>query len=185
MFQSTIVPHYLNWHSNLIQTERDCWISPSITLPLPNPNQPSITQSLYKPSRMCRMCRMKCRVVKFDFQCRRYYHDYCRDSSYSKPNLICFFNPVLHSTAGFGGFDTWSETIQATAAANCPIVVTSYTALDCPLDLVRFQKEAKRPLQIMAEPQLNPYGSKRPDRNFITDDVAPLIFKNYHYCVLK
>uniref|UniRef100_A0A023EEE9 Putative cpij004235 conserved protein n=1 Tax=Aedes albopictus TaxID=7160 RepID=A0A023EEE9_AEDAL len=134
---------------------------------------------------MCRMCRMKCRVVKFDFQCRRYYHDYCRDSSYSKPNLICFFNPVLHSTAGFGGFDTWSETIQATAAANCPIVVTSYTALDCPLDLVRFQKEAKRPLQIMAEPQFNPYGSKRPDRNFITDDVAPLIFKNYHYCVLK
>lgn len=134
---------------------------------------------------MCRTCRQKCRAVKFDFQCRRYYHDYQRDTCYSKPNLICFFNTVLHSTAGFAGFDTWPDTIQAAAQASCPIVSTAYTELDCPLDLLRFQKEAKRPLQIVTPPQLNPFGSKRPDRNFISDDVVPMIFKNYHYFVLK
>lgn len=134
---------------------------------------------------MCRTCRLKCRVVKFDFQCRRFYHDYRRDSCYTRPDLICFFNPILNSVHGYAGHDTWPETLQAAASANCPIVVTSYTELDCPLDLIRLQKEARRPLQIVQPPRLNPYGSCRPDRNFISDEVTPLIFKNYHYFVVQ
>lgn len=134
---------------------------------------------------MCRTCRLKCRVVKFDFQCKRFYHDYRRDSCYTRPDLICFFNPILNSVHGYAGHDTWPDTLQAAASANCPIVVTSYTELDCLLDLIRLQKEARRPLQIVQQPRLNPYGSCRPDRNFISDEVTPLIFKNYHYFVVQ
>ncbi|KAL1398746.1 hypothetical protein pipiens_008716 [Culex pipiens pipiens] len=136
--------------------------------------------------KMCRTCRLKCRVVKFDFQCRRFYHEYCRDAScYSRPDLICFFNPIMHSPYGYAGHDTWPDTLLAAATANCPIVVTAYTELDCPLDLIRLQKEARRPLRIVQQPRLNPYGSCRPDRNFISDEVTPLIFKNYHYFVVQ
>lgn len=135
--------------------------------------------------RMCRTCRLKCRVVKFDFQCKRFYHDYQQDTCFIHPDLICFFNPILNSTCSYLGFDSWPFTIQAATGLECPIVVTSYTELDCPLDLIRLQKEARRPLQVVVPPKLNPYASQRPDRNFISEEIVPLIFKNYHYFVVK
>lgn len=37
--------------------------------------------------RMCRTCRQHCRIVKFDFQCAKFYHDYAKSTAYSKPDL--------------------------------------------------------------------------------------------------
>lgn len=37
--------------------------------------------------RMCRTCRQNCRIVKFDFQCAKLYHDYVNSSSFKKPDL--------------------------------------------------------------------------------------------------
>lgn len=37
--------------------------------------------------RMCRTCRQHCRIVKFDFQCAKLYHDYAKSTAYSKPDL--------------------------------------------------------------------------------------------------
>lgn len=36
---------------------------------------------------MCRTCRQNCRIVKFDFQCAKLYHDYVKSTAYSKPDL--------------------------------------------------------------------------------------------------
>uniref|UniRef100_A0A182M9V1 MYND-type domain-containing protein n=1 Tax=Anopheles culicifacies TaxID=139723 RepID=A0A182M9V1_9DIPT len=135
--------------------------------------------------RMCRTCRLKCRVVAFDFQCRTMYHDYRHSSRYQRPNLICFFNPGLHRTTGFAGLDSWPATICAATEAGCPMLVTAYTELESPLDLERLQRESTRTLQIVQSPTVNPFASKRPDRNFISDDTAPMIFKNYYYFVVK
>uniref|UniRef100_A0A182Q307 MYND-type domain-containing protein n=1 Tax=Anopheles farauti TaxID=69004 RepID=A0A182Q307_9DIPT len=135
--------------------------------------------------RMCRTCRMKCRVVAFDFQCRTMYHDYRHSSRYQRPNLICFFNPGLHRTTGYAGLDSWPTTIRAATEAGCPMVVTAYTELESPLDLDRLQRESTRTLQIVQAPSVNPFGSKRPDRNFISDETAPMIFKNYYYFVVQ
>uniref|UniRef100_A0A8W7PHE9 MYND-type domain-containing protein n=1 Tax=Anopheles coluzzii TaxID=1518534 RepID=A0A8W7PHE9_ANOCL len=135
--------------------------------------------------RMCRTCRLKCRVVAFDFQCRTMYHDYRHSSRYQRPNLICFFNPGLHRTTGFAGQDSWPVTIRAATEAGCPMLVTAYTELESPLDLDRLQRESTRALQVVQPPTVNPYGSKRPDRNFISDDTAPMIFKNYYYFIVK
>ncbi|XP_049539497.1 uncharacterized protein LOC125953767 [Anopheles darlingi] len=134
---------------------------------------------------MCRTCRLKCRVVAFDFQSRTMYHDYRRSSSYQRPNLICFFNPGLHRTTGYAGIDTWPETIRAATEPGCPILVTAYTELESPLDLDRLQRESVRPLKIVQEPAVNPFGSKRPDRNFISDETAPMIFKNYYHFIVQ
>lgn len=65
------------------------------------------------------------------------------------------------------------------------MLVTAYTELESPLDLERLQRESTRALQVVQPPTVNPYGSKRPDRNFISDDTAPMIFKNYYYFIVK
>ncbi|XP_052861405.1 uncharacterized protein LOC128268377 [Anopheles cruzii] len=136
--------------------------------------------------RMCRTCRLKCRVVAFDFQSRMMYHEYrSSPQRYRAPDLICFFNPGLHRTTGYAGVDSWPRTIRDATGAGCPIVVTSYTELESPLDLQRLVQESVRPLQIIQGPTVNPYGSKRPDRNFISDETAPMIFKNYYYFLVQ
>ncbi|KFB37740.1 hypothetical protein ZHAS_00005053 [Anopheles sinensis] len=135
--------------------------------------------------RMCRTCRTKCRVVAFDFQCRTMYHDYRHSSRYQRPDLICFFNPGLHRFTGYAGLDSWPQTIRTASDAGCPMLVTAYTELESPLDLERLQRESSRALKVIRPPSVNPFGSKRPDRNFISDETAPMIFKNYFYFVVQ
>lgn len=159
---------------------------------------------------MCRDCRQSCRNVRFDFQCRTFYHDYAKSSAFTKPDLskfltdilpstsskistsfsVCYFNPGLYRMTGFSGMDTWPETVESSLKLNCPIVVTSYTEFESPLDFAqieRFSKSAGRnkPLEIIQPSAVNPFASQRPERNFISDDVAPMIFKNYYYFVVQ
>lgn len=68
---------------------------------------------------------------------------------------------------------------------NCPILVTSYTELESPRDLERLQLEADRSLEIVQPPQVNSFSSQRPERNFISDEIAPMIFKNYYVFIVK
>lgn len=89
---------------------------------------------------------------------------------------------------GFSGMDTWPETIESSLKLNCPIVVTSYTEVESPLDFAQIQRFAscrEKPLEVVQPPAVNPFASQRPERNFISDDVAPMIFKNYYYFVVK
>lgn len=156
---------------------------------------------------MCRTCRQNCRAVKFDFQCGQLYHNYATSSAFVKPDLskslrtrnkdqhnnrsvflfpVCFFNPGLYRSTGFNGDDTWPETIRSAAAQRVPIVVTSYTEVEAPRDLERLQREAaKCELSLVLAPHVNPFASQRPERNFISDEVAPMIFKNYYCFVCK
>lgn len=133
---------------------------------------------------MCRTCRQSCRAVKFDFQCKKFYHDYCGSSNFTKPDLLCFYNPGLHRSTGYNGFDSWPKTIKSATSQGVPIAVTAYTELEAPLDLDRIRKESTHDLTIVQEPTINPYASQRPERNFISDEIAPMIFKNYYYFVV-
>lgn len=99
---------------------------------------------------------------------------------------VCFFNPGLYRATGFNGTDTWPETIRSAAAQGVPIIVTSYTEVESPRDLERLQREAvKSELALVLAPHVNPFASQRPERNFISDEVAPMIFKNYYCFVCK
>lgn len=90
---------------------------------------------------------------------------------------------------GYSGQDTWPETIQSSLRFDCPVVVTSYTEFESPLDMAQIQKVANdmlgRTLDVLQAPSVNPFASQRPERNFISDDVAPMIFKNYYHFVVK
>lgn len=98
---------------------------------------------------------------------------------------VCFFNAGLYRKTGFNGTDTWPPSIKAAANLNCPLVVTSYTELESPRDLERLQLEAGRPLEVIHAPQVNAFSSQRPERNFISDEVAPMIFKNFYVFIAK
>lgn len=135
-------------------------------------------------SRMCRICRQNCRGIRFDFQCKKFYHDYCSSSSYVKPNLVCFFNPALHRP-GFRGFDTWPKTILAALDSSAPVLVTSLTKNESLLDLERIEKVASNDVNILQMPKLNPYASTRPERNFASDDNAPIMFKNQYLFIVR
>lgn len=81
--------------------------------------------------------------------------------------------------------DTWPETIFAVSKLNAPIVVTAYTEYESPLDLDRFTEESKREMRLLQPPSQNPFASVKPERNFISDDEAPLMFKNYYCFVVE
>lgn len=137
--------------------------------------------------RPCRKCRKDCRAVKFDFHCRMLYHQYCRTSGYTKPDLICFLNPTFYNSKG-SHLNTWSESIKVAIEQKCPIVVTSYTENESPLDLGIFKEDAISSgidVEILQSPIMNPFGSRKPERNFVSEEIAPLIFKNYYWFIVK
>ncbi|XP_039966178.1 uncharacterized protein LOC120778451 [Bactrocera tryoni] len=148
----------------------------------PELNQSNVPFEQLAKTKCCRSCRKIQRVVSYRFQ-NQLYHDYFNLPTFMTPDLICFFNAGLYRYNGFQMEDTWPETIRIATNIKCPIVVTSYTAYEAPLDISRLIQESSRRINVIMPPTLNPFASKKPERNFISDEEAPLMFKNY-YCFL-
>lgn len=137
--------------------------------------------------RPCRKCRKDCRAVKFEFHCKQIYNEYCSSSAYSKPDIICFFNPTFYHSKG-SHYDKWSFTIRAAVEQQCPIVVTSYTEYESPLDFEVFMEDSKDVeynFEVLQTPARNPYGSRKPERNFVSEEVASMVFKNFWWFIVK
>uniref|UniRef100_A0A0A1X0N1 Zinc finger MYND domain-containing protein 17 n=1 Tax=Zeugodacus cucurbitae TaxID=28588 RepID=A0A0A1X0N1_ZEUCU len=148
----------------------------------PELNPSNVPFEQLSKTKCCRSCRKSQRTVNYRFQ-NQLYHEYFNLPTFMPPDLICFFNAGLYRYNGFQMEDTWPETIRIATNIKCPIVVTSYTAYEAPLDILRLLQESSRRLNVILPPTLNPFASKKPERNFISDEEAPLMFKNY-YCFL-
>ncbi|XP_055383685.1 uncharacterized protein LOC129613580 [Condylostylus longicornis] len=133
---------------------------------------------------LCKLCKKSNRTVTLQFE-KMLYHEFCAEKSYTKPNLISFYNPGLHRSTGFQDMDTWPLTIKEAAKAFCPIVITSYTHYESPLDLKRFLNYSNRTINIIQPPSVNIFKSSKPERNFISDETVPLIFKNFYSFILQ
>ncbi|XP_044317513.1 uncharacterized protein LOC108045951 [Drosophila rhopaloa] len=147
-----------------------------------NPNNISFEQ--LKKIKCCRLCRKAQRTVNYHFE-NGLYHDYCKEPHFLQPNLVCFFNSGLYRSTGFALEDTWPDTIQAALNIKCPIVVTSYTKYEAPLDMVHFINQSNRHLNVVLPPTTNPFSSEKPERNFISDDETPFMFKNFYCFVVE
>ena len=99
--------------------------------------------------------------------------------------VVCFFNAGLYRSTGYNMEDTWPDTIFAASNLQVPIVVTAYTEYESPLDMTRFSEVCQRKLRLVQSPSENPFASVKPERNFISDDEAPLMFKNYYCFVVE
>lgn len=133
---------------------------------------------------MCRICRQSCRGIRFDFQCKNFYHDYCQSSSYVKPDAVFFFNAALHRPA-FRGFDTWPKSVKSAINSSAPVYVTSCTKQESSLDFLRTKEIALNDIVILQAPTKNPYASTQPERYFSPDDVEPITFKNLFYFTVR
>ncbi|XP_026481397.1 uncharacterized protein LOC113388211 [Ctenocephalides felis] len=151
----------------------------------PELNVENLPVELLGRIRMCPNCEVTNRKVVFQFQCKTLYHEYAKSDAFSKPDLVCAFNPGLHRITGYAGMDTWPDTISAIMDLEVPFVSTAYTELEAPLDLKRIQDSVKRTVKVLFPPQQNPYASLKPDRNFISEESVPLIFKNFYLTIVN
>lgn len=144
---------------------------------------PTVPLDLLTTVKICSACESSCRRVNVSFHPGKFYHDFCRSKRFARPHLVCLFNPGLYRATGFDGRDTWPETIKEFCKARVPVCVTSYTKHEIPREIIRIKSIAD--VETILEPRRNPFASIKPDRNFVSDDTAPLIYKNYYITVIK
>jgi mitochondrial splicing suppressor protein 51 len=80
--------------------------------------------------------------------------------------------------------DPWPAAINCILKRRVPFLVTSYTITEMHRELCRIKECAEYNYNVMIDPKNNSFASVRPDRNFISDDEMPLLFKNYCYLLL-
>ncbi|OAD56483.1 hypothetical protein WN48_03170 [Eufriesea mexicana] len=154
-------------------------IGPELRLPKGVPHK------LLSTVKVCKKCKSTGRAVVVSFKQEMLYHDLIRDTSecLSKPDLICVYNPGLYRKTGFEGKDTWLETIKEFCKTSIPVTVTSYTEDEMHWEITRINSIAD--IEILLQPYRNPFSSVKPDRNFVSDDTNPLIYKNYYIAIVK
>lgn len=144
---------------------------------------PKVPLDLLATVKICSLCRSSDRRVNVSFHPGKLYHGFCRSKQFVKPHLVCLFNPGLYRETGFECRDTWPETIREFCKARVPVCVTSYTKREIPREMIRIKSIAD--VETILEPQRNPFASIKPDRNFVSDDTAPLIYKNYYIAIVR
>ncbi|XP_043600042.1 uncharacterized protein LOC122575315 isoform X2 [Bombus pyrosoma] len=134
---------------------------------------------------ICKKCKSAGRAVIVTFKPEKLYHCLVRDPSQTlaTPDLICLFNPGLYRTTGFAGKDTWLETIREFSKTLAPTTITSYTAQEMLWEINRINSVAD--VEVLLQPCKNPFASVKPDRNFVSDNTNPLIYKNYYITIVK
>ncbi|XP_078049790.1 uncharacterized protein LOC144476566 [Augochlora pura] len=160
-----------------------------LTLVGPELELPSgVPVRLLSQVKVCSECKAADRAVVVRFLPKTLYHEFSRvevtaDGAAEKPDIICAFNPGLYRKTGFAGKDTWPETIREFAKSRAPVVVTSYTTNEIFWEIDRV-KSVCPDVDVLLAPRQNPFASIKPDRNFVSDDTDPLIYKNYCVAVV-
>lgn len=130
---------------------------------------------------LCKKCKSTGRAVIVTFKPETLYHE--ASERLVAPDLICVYNPGLYRRTGFGGKDSWLETIREFCKASVPVTVTSYTKREILWEIARISSVAD--VRVVLQPRENPFASVKPDRNFVSDDTDPLIYKNYYLTIVR
>lgn len=135
--------------------------------------------------KICNKCKSAGRAVVVSFKPEKLYHNLVRDASenLAAPDLICLYNPGLYRKTGFGGKDTWFETIREFSKTLVPTVITSYTKEEILWEINRVNSVSN--VEVLLSPCKNPFASVKPDRNFVSDNINPLIYKNHYIAIVK
>lgn len=106
-------------------------------------------------------------------------------SEYSYINYL--FNTSYCRCTGFEGSDSWKDTIPwLFSHQSAPVLVTAYTKKEIKADLLRVRTQSRvTTIEELVEPRVNPFGSRRPLMNFVSDEITPLIFKNAYSMLLR
>ncbi|CAB3240417.1 unnamed protein product [Arctia plantaginis] len=149
-----------------------------------NLNPSNLPLELLGKIKLCDQCRQDKRRVVMHFQDKRTYADYKTSEDFITPDLICAFNPSIQRSSVYNGKDPWPSTINVILKQKTPFIITSYSITELNKDCIRIKECSEVELKFICEPKLNCFASVRPDRNFITDDETPLLFKNNCYAII-
>lgn len=97
---------------------------------------------------------------------------------------MCAFNPSIQRSSVYSGKDPWPNTINCIIKQKVPFIITGYTITELRKDIARIKECSEVDFRVISDPVFNNFASVRPDRNFISDDEMPLLFKNYCVSVL-
>ncbi|KAJ8708856.1 hypothetical protein PYW08_010238 [Mythimna loreyi] len=150
-----------------------------------NLNPSNLPLELLGKIKLCENCRQNNRRVVFNFQDKRTYADYKSSEDYVVPDIVCAFNPSIQRSSVFNGKDPWPSTIDAILKLKVPFIITGYTITELQKDCTRIKECSETGYNFIAEPRYNNFASVRPDRNFISDDEMPLLFKNYCFAIIS
>ncbi|CAF4956622.1 unnamed protein product [Pieris macdunnoughi] len=145
-------------------------------------NPSNLPLELLSKIKLCEACRLSSRRLLFKFIDKKTYQDYFNSDEFMKPDIVCSFNQSIERASIYNGRDHWPSTIKCISKLKTPLLITGYTLNELIRDISRVQKLAN--FNVITEPKHNHFASIRPDRNFITDDEMPLLFKNYFYTVV-
>ncbi|KPJ03900.1 Zinc finger MYND domain-containing protein 17 [Papilio xuthus] len=146
-------------------------------------NAANLPLDLLGKIRPCENCRVNKRRVTFSFQDKKY-HEYWASDDFTIPDIVCAFNPNIHRSSLYNGVEVWSSTMNCIFKQKIPFLITSSTMRELKNDLETIKKNTEVDYKVISEVKLNPFASVRPDRNFVTDDDTPLLFKNYCFSLL-
>ena len=157
--------------------------SMTLTFTGPELQVPPVLVRLLKKVKMCNQCRTSGHSINVTFNQEKLYHEVDDSMELTRPDVICLFNPGLYRETGFNGRDTWPMTIRKFCEKKIPVVITAYTEKEIPQDIARIK--SVNDVQIILEPQKNPFAALKPDRNFVSDDTVPLMYKNNFVTIIK
>ncbi|XP_004924387.2 nuclear-pore anchor-like isoform X1 [Bombyx mandarina] len=146
-------------------------------------NPGNLPLELLEKTRMCADCRMNQRRLVLSFHDKTGYSEYKDTEDFILPDIVCAFNPAIHRSSVYNGKDPWPSTLTTITRLRIPFLVTAHTITELQRDLVRIKECCE--VKVTGDPKHNPFASVRPDRNFISDDEAPLLFKNYCFMILN
>ncbi|XP_023949512.2 restin homolog [Bicyclus anynana] len=150
----------------------------------PDINSSKLPLDLLAKIKVCENCETNNRRVLFDFHENENYNEYYLSNGFVTPDIVCAFNPNIHRSSLQDPEIIWPSTISCILKQRVPFVVTSYSIEELRRDLGKIRECANFDFNIVTEIKHNPFGSVRPDRNFITDHEIPFLFKNYCFCIL-
>ncbi|XP_068624189.1 enolase-phosphatase E1-like [Battus philenor] len=133
---------------------------------------------------LCENCRTNKRRLQFSFQDKKSYKEYWSGDEFIVPDIVCAFNPSIYRSSMYIGSEYWSTNINCIFKQKVPFVLTSHSLEELTRDLASIDSCSEASYKVLIGPKLNPFGSVRPDRNFVTDDETPLVFKNNSFSLL-
>ncbi|KAG6451726.1 hypothetical protein O3G_MSEX007328 [Manduca sexta] len=146
-----------------------------------NLNPGNLPLDLLGKIRLCENCHQNKRRVIFSFQDKLSYQEYRTSDDFIYPDIVCAFNASINRSSYYPK-DQWPGIISSVMRLRSPFLITSHTPTELHRDLIKVKECGE--VKVMVEPQRNYFASVRPDRNFITDDETPLLFKNQCFAVL-
>ncbi|XP_076237773.1 uncharacterized protein LOC143181263 [Calliopsis andreniformis] len=154
-------------------------IGPELCLPT------GVPAKLLSKVQLCSHCKSTNKTITVLFRPGKLYHECVRQEPKLalETDLICLYNPGLYRETGFAGEDSWLKTIQEFCKLTAPVVITSYTVDEIGWEINRVTSVSD--VKVLLEPRRNPFASVKPDRNFVSDDSNPLIYKNYYITIVQ